>query len=522
MELETFLRNLHFSIDEIMPKNENVNWEDAPLPYKLYRELPIIPLPLDVPLTFRKQSMSAEPTLEKIGHFLWYTCGLTQICQPSLHFNQEKTQTIYRRFIPSGGALYPNELYIYLRIETIPHGIYHYDVAHHRLILLREGNFDAYLMQALGNRCDISACFGTTFVSTMFWKNFFKYNNFSYRLQGLDAGVLIGQLLETAKQFGYTSGVYFQFLDRAMNHLLGLSEQEESVYAIIPLSKEPTAEWFYKEDTLERNISSHELSQDLPLLQHEHFVRSKHVMEYPMITQMNTASMLESTDQFQTVREELATLHPKQTFKLPKVQRLSYDFASVCQKRYSPDLDFVLQKINKTQLATLLQEASLSFLYPNDLDGTHINSKARVSLCGCFYNVEGLPNGAYSYDSMAHTLESIQPGDLRQPLQSGMTMDNVNLFQVPLCLHVMGNKDYSKKDLGYRGYRIQQMEAGMLVQKLVLAASAINMGGHPLLGFDASLCDKLYEIDTTQKTALIQIPVGPYRPRTWLKGYLHN
>ena len=74
----------------------------------------------------------------------------------------------------------------------------------------------------------------------MFWKNFFKYNNFSYRLQGLDAGVLIGQLLEVAKRFGFETGVYFQFLDRAVNHFLGLSEKEESVYAVIPLSVEPT------------------------------------------------------------------------------------------------------------------------------------------------------------------------------------------------------------------------------------------------------------------------------------------
>ena len=29
------------------------------------------------------------------------------------------------------------------------------------------------------------------------------------------------------------------------------------------------------------------------------------------------------------------------------------------------------------------------------------------------------------------------------------------------------------------------MEAGMLVQRLLLAASAIGMGGHPLLGYDA-------------------------------------
>ena len=46
----------------------------------------------------------------------------------------------------------------------------------------------------------------------MFWKNFYKYNNFAYRLQGLDAGVLIGQLLEAAKRFGFETGVYFQFL----------------------------------------------------------------------------------------------------------------------------------------------------------------------------------------------------------------------------------------------------------------------------------------------------------------------
>ncbi len=108
-----------------------------------------------------------------------------------------------------------------------------------------QGNFDSYLTEALsGNRCNLHSCFGAAFVSTMFWKNYFKYNNFSYRLQGLDSGVLIGQLLECANQFGYTNGVYFQFLDRAINHLLGLSEGEESVYAVVPFSTEPQSNWF--------------------------------------------------------------------------------------------------------------------------------------------------------------------------------------------------------------------------------------------------------------------------------------
>ena len=206
-----------------MPNHE-VDWKDAPLPYKLYRNVPTIPLSLEIPLSL--PNSSTTPTLDEIGHYLWYSFGVTQLCQ----LNSERN--VLRRSIPSGGALYPNELYIYLKIDDYPGGIYHYDAAHHRLILLREGNFDSYLADALGNRCNIHDCFGAAFISTMFWKNFFKYNNFSYRLQGLDSGVLIGQLLECAKQFGYTSGVYFQFLDRALNRLLGLSEGEESVYAL--------------------------------------------------------------------------------------------------------------------------------------------------------------------------------------------------------------------------------------------------------------------------------------------------
>lgn len=514
MQLDTFLHHLHFSVDEIMPHNQEVNWEDAPLPYKLYRGLPSIPLSLEVPLTVRNQQMCSNSTITNIGHFLWYTFGLTKLCQPSFEHNVH----VFRRFLPSGGGLYPNELYIYLKLEDYPQGIYHYDVAHHRLLLLRAGNFDSYLEKSLGDRCDISACFGTVFVSTMFWKNFFKYNHFSYRLHSLDTGVLIGQLLESSKQFGYTTSVYYQFLDRAINHLLGLSEEEESVYAIIPLSNEST----WRNPLTLSNVTSNDLLNQLPILQHEHFVRSKHVTEYPMILKINEASMFETTEQFRTLRNEAVTTYDKDSFPLPKVEQLSYDFKAVCQKRYSPEADFFLKKSNVTKLATLLQETASSFSYQNDIDHSDKSPKARVSLCGCFSHIDGLPSGAYSYNSDAHALEPIAPGDHRHLLHSGLTMDNVNLFQVPLCLHIIGNKDYMKDTFGYRGYRMQQMEAGILVQKLLLAASAMGMGGHPLLGFDVNLCDQLYKIDVTRKTTLIQIPVGFYRPRNWLKGNLHS
>ncbi|QGQ45305.1 SagB/ThcOx family dehydrogenase [Metabacillus sediminilitoris] len=519
MGLDTFLHNLHFDIDKVSPPDWEVDWDDAPLPYKLYRGLPVFPLSLEVPLSLEEWEGPAMPNLRKIGHFLWYVFGLTQFSQTAFTSTEEVPELMQssRRFVPSGGALYPSELYVYLKIEDLPFGVYHYDVAHHRLVLLREGNFDSYIASALGNRCELSSSFGAAFVSTMFWKNYYKYNNFAYRLQGLDAGVLIGQLLEVAKRFGFASGVYFQFLDKAINHLLGLSQEEESVYAVIPLTVEPTR-WYPNGGGENEHISAAELSRELNVIQNHHFVRSQIVKKFPMLNKMNEASMLESTRSFQPIKGRESRHNDSQLIALPYVNRLSYDLASACRERFSPDMDFVLGKVTQSQLAVLLQEVTSAFMYRNDLDEEY--EKSRVSLYGCFYHVEGIPDGAYQYDSAEHALRQIQPGDHRLPLQYGMTIGNVNLLQVPLCFHVAGDKDYFKSELGYRGYRIQQMEAGMLVQRLLLVSSALGMGGHPLLGFDAKLCDEIYQMDSLGKTSLIQIPIGPYRNRPWLQGSL--
>lgn len=526
MSLDLFLHQLHFDIDRTKPPDLEVDWEDGPLAYKLYQGVPAVGLSSEIPLTLDSLSSTAIPDLQAISHLMWYVFGLTQWSQsifasmtaePSISVLQ-----MHRRFAPSGGALYPNECYLYLKIEDVPAGIYHYDAAHHRLMLLREGRFDSYLTRSLGSRCDLSACFGVVFVSAMFWKNFFKYNDFSYRLQGLDAGVLIGQLLETAKRFGYASGVVFRFLDRAVNHLLGLSEQEESVYAVIPLSLEPAACWFGQQNQ-EGDTTAARLIREIEPLHHKHYVRSRRIKAFPRLIQMNVASMTESLPPLTLQSEgEKTAACEEQIVTLPCVQRLSYDFAAVCKKRYSLDRDFIISKVSQIRFAELLQETTAAFGYINDLDGIERTSAPRVSLYVCVHNVSNIPDGAYRYDSATQTLRMIRPGDYRSWLQLGMSADNVNLFQVPLCFHVAGNKDHHIPKLGYRGYRIQQMEAGMLVQRLLLSASAIGMGGHPLLGYDARLSDEIYLMPQRGMTSLIQIPIGEYRPGPRLTWGLHS
>ncbi|MGM9955219.1 MAG: NADH oxidase, partial [Peribacillus sp.] len=148
MNLDQFLHNLQFDTAKVRPPDWEVDWEDAPLSYKLYRDLPVFPFSPEVPLTLEACQTSSQPDFKAIGHFLWYVFGLAQVSQFMNDPEQMDFMQSFRRFAPSGGALYPNELYIYLKIEELPAGVYHYDVAHHRLVLVREGNFDDYLDQA--------------------------------------------------------------------------------------------------------------------------------------------------------------------------------------------------------------------------------------------------------------------------------------------------------------------------------------------------------------------------------------
>ncbi|RJG22492.1 SagB family peptide dehydrogenase [Paenibacillus thiaminolyticus] len=525
MNLDDFLHRLQYEPDKVKPLDWETDWDDAPLPYKLYRGLPMFPLSREVPATLEGRDTPGVPSLHDIGHFLYYVYGLTQLTQSVMEREPSKETggvlQICRRFVASGGGLYPSELYLYLKLGELPAGIYHYDAAHHRLALLREGNFDDFLARSLGHRCDANGCFGAAFVSIAYWKNFYKYNNFAYRLQGLDAGVLIGQLLEVAKRFGFSSSVHFQFLDQAINHLLGLLQQEESVYAVIPLSTEPAIRWVESGSEEEDMVSASDLCRELSPISHDHYVRSRRIADYPLLLQMSEASRLDSARLFRQIRQdEQAIPDPALTLPLPPVDRLSYDFAAACRNRFSPETEFVLKPIGLSRLAALLREATASFTYRNDLDGLQERPEPRVCLYGFFYGVEDVPDGAYRYDGATHSLQPVCLGDHRQRMQESMSFPNINLSQVPLSLHVAGKRGFSQSQLGKRGYRIQQMEAGMLVHRLLLAASALGMGGRPLLAFDANSSDALYRTASRDETGLIFIPVGPYRQRLRLAGSL--
>lgn len=514
MNLDEFLYKLHYETAKITPPDWEVNWEDAPLPYKLYTtDLPVVELNRNYTDTL---SPSSHPTLADLSQFLSYSYGITHLSESFLSMDSVDTWMTYRRYVPSGGALYPSEVYLYLKLHELPVGIYHYDAAHHSLICLRKGNFDDYLDRALGNRCDISKCFASIFVSTFFWKNFFKYHNFSYRLQGLDAGFLIGQMLEVGKRKGFETGVFYQFLDGAINHLLGIHADEESVYAVLPLSVDNDMKWFNDIEVIE--ITTDKLSAKIEPLHHQHYMKSKVIRPYHLLCKLNEACMLHS---FSKNKMKRFKNNDSPLRELTHTNDLFYSFAKACRDRYSPGQDFVLKPLQKETVSNLLIDLSLMSHYRNDLDQDISCLDSRVSLKFTSYGVEGLSNGLYKVSDSTHKIKLISQGDYRTSQQEGLLSDFVNMAQIPLSFNFSGSRNHNRELYGYRGHRIQHMEVGILAHKLLLAASVRNMNGHPLLGFDVAWYDKLHQLYHRDTTSLLQIPVGHYRPHPKLQGSLH-
>jgi SagB-type dehydrogenase family enzyme len=237
---------------------------------------------------------------------------------------------------------------------------------------------------------------------------------------------------------------------------------------------------------------------------------------------MNEACMMDAFSSLQQMKELKKEESGSSNIRLPRVKPLSYDFSSACRMRYSPGMDFVLKPISQHALSALLFETFFTSSYRNDLDNAFQKPPYRVSLHCCTYKIEGLPNGAYTYHGSAHALQRIQSGDFRNALQDGLLSEFVNTAQIPLSVNIAGDNAHYQSAYGYRGHRIQHMEAGILSHHLLLAASALNMGGHPILGFDVHSYDNLYKLSGKGKTSLLKIPIGHFRPHPRLQGSLHN
>jgi SagB-type dehydrogenase family enzyme len=150
------------------------------------------------------------------------------------------------RTVPSGGALYPLEVYAVLaRVEGAETGLYHLDPLRQTLEVLSLGPSPlAALKEAAVYPEIVEGCAVTLLVTGMFWRSRFKYGLRGYRFTLLEAGHLVQNVVLMCAALELAAVPIGGFYDRPVDELLGADGVNESiVYAVClgrPAPEEPS------------------------------------------------------------------------------------------------------------------------------------------------------------------------------------------------------------------------------------------------------------------------------------------
>jgi SagB-type dehydrogenase family enzyme len=144
------------------------------------------------------------------------------------------------RAVPSGGALYPLELYVAaLRVDGLDSGLYHFDPLKRSLALVRS-SLSADDITTLSTYPDIvGGSAAVVFVAAVFGRTRFKYGLRGYRFALLEAGHVGQNVLLAATALGLGSVPLGGYYDRLTDEFLGLDGVNESTLYTIAVGSRP-------------------------------------------------------------------------------------------------------------------------------------------------------------------------------------------------------------------------------------------------------------------------------------------
>ncbi len=142
------------------------------------------------------------------------------------------------RAAPSGGALYPLELFFHTRhVEGVPPGLYHYSPVRNEVRRIRDGDQSARIADALVPFQSQLARDATlvVFVTALFERSTFKYAARGYRFVLLEAGHVAQNLNLIATGLELACLNVGGFYDRQADELLGLDGLTHSTIYMVAI-----------------------------------------------------------------------------------------------------------------------------------------------------------------------------------------------------------------------------------------------------------------------------------------------
>jgi SagB-type dehydrogenase family enzyme len=478
-----------------------LDWDNRPLQFKEYQNLPSISLPRDFPYP-KENSLSAlagqlnkkndQVGIEALAEILFFSGGLTRKMRIGSDFH-------YMRAASATGALYPIELYaISGRILGLDPGVYHFNPFHFSLVKLREGDYRTTLEDA-GSKNSSSAPF-TIALTSIAWRNAWKYEARSYRHWFWDSGVIAANLLATANSAGLRAKLELGFVDSAIEKLLVLQSRKEATVALAIIG----------EDRLSKSSSAPQPVRDLEL---KISPLSMEEVDYPVIWETNEASQFKTKAEVEPWRtsspEKRETISSAPAFPLLKKSLDSVPTLDKVILQRGSTRRFSHQPVSLDNLSTILETSSTDI--PLDYLA---DDQSLIDFYFIANDVQGLVPGSYFYNRETNSVEQLKLVKSRS--MSGYLSLGQQLFSdASAVFFLMTSLNQVLHFLGNRGYRAAQFEAGVRAGKIYLTSYALGIGASGSTFFDDAVTE-FFSPHARDKSCMITVGVGvpSYKART--------
>ena len=361
---------------------------------------------------------------------------------------------VHYRAAASAGALYPIELYLVCGdLPGLAAGIYHYAPAENALTQLRAGDYRGNLAAAAAD--DSLASTPATIISTaVFWRSAWKYRTRGYRYCFWDNGTVLANLLATANALGQPARVLAGFIDQDVDLLLGIGSEQEASTSLVPLGVAES--------------SAPAAMQELPAVSPGDLGFSEPI-SYPPSDLLHVEAALTSP---QDVCGWRIAGHLSNTTLADSISSAPLGEAILHRgstRRFARD------PISLEQLSALLAASSAAI--PADFGGQLTEPYLIVNA------VAGLASGAYHYSRSSGELELLQEGDLRD--EAGhLCFEQALGADASAVVFFLADLESALNKLGNRGYRVAQLEAGIMGGNIYLGSHSLGLGTTGMTFFD--------------------------------------
>ena len=485
-----------------------LDWGNKPNAFKVYTGVPLQPLPteflrpalnalLSISSNVPKEKASTPLGVDTLAELLFFSAGITR------EVNVQGRGTFYMRAAPATGALYPIELYVVCRdLEGLQAGVYHFSPGDFTISRLRSGDWTPALSSYAGSRADISAAPASIILTSIAWRNSWKYQARSYRHWFWDGGVMAANLLATATSAGLRSSVVLGFEDDAVNKLLGLRARREAAIAICPVGMSANA----PAGSVSRRFSD---GEPPPPIDPAFVPLSQGEVEYPQVWEVHEASYLRDFSEviaWTRLREKRASVLTAQPSNpsypldrtVPRPEE-EPDLAKVILRRGSTRR-FSPEPISYEQLSNVLYHSTrgvpLDLALPGSLLEVYLISNA----------VRDLPNGSYHFDRASSSLEQLRAGEFRE-MGGYLCLEQPLFTGASAVIFLMTELTGVLRLLGDRGYRAAQFEAGVVAGRMYLASYAQTMGASGTTFYDDAVTE-FFSPRAAELTPMMALGVG--------------